>query len=164
MPVRTGDVVEQSRWRWALGLFKGDRYEPLGAWPLHMPLPAVLDELHDRGIEHIKAISVDGGADCTSTYPDAAWSACYPVALSPFGPRRRAALLAAAATAERLQTSLSRTIKRQAPFADEGAAVAFLVHALENVERRLQGLPQRRLKTALRRSRAAEVSPSQPVA
>jgi hypothetical protein len=55
-----------------------------------MPLPAVLDELHDRGIEHIQAISAEDGVDCTSTYPDAvAWSACSdPHAASTFGPRR----------------------------------------------------------------------------
>jgi len=129
-------------------------------------LPAVLDELHDRGIEHIKAISAAGGVDCTSTYPDAVtWAArSDPDAASTFGPRRRAALLSATATAERLQASLTRTIKRKAPFADEGAAAAFLMHALENADRQLQGLPKLTFKTALRRSRAEGARASQQAA
>jgi hypothetical protein len=145
---------------------KQAEHELLGAWPLQMPLPAVLDELHDRGIEHIQAISAEDGVDCTSTYPDAvAWSACSdPHAASTFGPRRRAALLSAAASAERLQSSLVRAIKRQAPFADEGAAVAFLMHALENADRQLQGLPKLSFKTALRRSRAVGASAPQQAA
>jgi hypothetical protein len=114
LPVRDGSQVKQASWRWALGMAKQAEHELLGAWPLQMPLPAVLDELHDRGIEHIQAISAEDGVDCTSTYPDAvAWSACSdPHAASTFGPRRRAALLSAAASAERLQSSLVRAIKR----------------------------------------------------
>jgi len=166
LPVRRDGVVEQSRWRWALGLFKGDQCELLGAWSAQVPALSVAHELHDRGIEHIKAISAEGGVDCTSTYPDAvAWSASgYAHAAGSFGPRRRAALLSASATAERLQTSLTRAIKRRAPFADEGAAVAFLMHALENVDRQLQGLPKRRFKAAQRRSRAVGAPASQPAA
>ncbi|MFG6428851.1 hypothetical protein [Roseateles sp. LYH14W] len=159
-------MVEQSRWRWALGLFKGDQYELLGAWSAQVPVPSVADELHDRGIEHLKAISAEGGVDCTSTYPDAvAWSACSdPDATSTFGPRRRAALQSATATAERLQASLTRAIKRRAPFADEGAAAAFLIHALENADRQLQGLPKLRFKTSLRRSRSGGTPASHPPA
>jgi hypothetical protein len=166
LPVRDGSQVKHVPWRWALGMFKQAEYELLGAWPLHVPLPAVLDELHDRGIEQIKAVSADGGVDCTSTYPDAvAWSASSdPDAPSSFGPRRRAALLSATASAERLQASLTRAIKRRAPFADEGAAVAFLMHALENADRQLQGLPKRRFKTPLRRSRALGAPASQQAA
>ncbi|MFG6429805.1 hypothetical protein [Roseateles sp. LYH14W] len=166
LPVQRDGVVEQPRWRWALGLFKGDQYELLGAWSAQVPALSVAQELHDRGIEHIKAISAEDGVDCTSTYPDAvAWSASGDAhAASTFGPRRRAALQSAAATAERLQASLSRAIKRQAPFADEGAAAAFLMHALENADRQLHGLPKLRFKTALRRSGAVGALASQPAA
>ncbi|MFG6429648.1 hypothetical protein [Roseateles sp. LYH14W] len=167
LPVRDGDgAAKHIPWRWALGLFRQDEYELLGAWPAHVPLPTVAHELHDRGIEHIKAISAEKGVDCTSTYPDAvAWSASGDAdAASTFGPRRRAALQSATATAERLQASLTRAIKRQAPFADEGAAVAFLMHALENADRQLQGLPRLRFKTSLRRSRAVGTPASQQAA
>jgi hypothetical protein len=124
---------------------------------------SVAHDLNDRGIEHIKAFSADGGVDCTSTYPDAvAWSACRDRhAASTFGPRRRAALLSATATAERLHASFTRSIQRRAPFADEGAAVAFLMHALENADRQLQGLPKLSFKTALRRSGAVGMPASQ---
>jgi hypothetical protein len=163
LPVRRDGVVEQSCWRWALGLFKGDQYELLGAWSAQVPALSVAHELHERGIEHIKAISAEDGVDCTSTYPDTvAWSASGDAhAASTFGPRRRAALLSATATAERLQASLTRSIKRQAPFADEGTAVAFLMHALENADRQLQGLPKLRFKTAQRRLRAVGAPASQ---
>lgn len=166
LPVRRDGVDEQSRWRWALGLFKGDQYELLGAWSAQVPALSVAHELHDRGIEYIKAISTEDGADCRSTYPDAvAWSASGDAhAASTFGPRRRAALLSASATAERLQGSMTRAIKRRAPFADEGAAVAFLMHALENADRQLQGLPKLRFNTYLRRSRAVEAPASQEAA
>ena len=164
--VRRGDVLEQSRWRWALGLFKGDQYELLGAWSAQVPAPSVARELHDRGIEHVKAISVDDGVDCRSTYPDAvAWSGrSDPHAASTFGPRRSAALLSATATAERLQSSLTRAIKRKAPFADEGAAVAILMHALENADRQFQGFPKLRSTTVRCRSRAVGTPASQPAA
>ncbi|WP_397536017.1 hypothetical protein [Roseateles sp.] len=166
LPVQRGDVVEQSRWRWALGLFEGEQCELLGAWSAEVPALRVANELHDRGIEQIKAISMEGSVDCTSTYPDAvAWSArSDPDSASAFGPRRRAALLSATATAERLQTSLARTIKRQAPFTDVGAAVAFLLHALENADRQLHGLSKLRLKTPQRCSRAVVALASQPAA
>jgi hypothetical protein len=166
LPVRDGRQVKQVPWRWALGTFRQAEYELLGAWPLELPLPAVLDELNDRGIEHIQAISAEDGMDCTSTYPDAvALSANSDSdAATPFGPRRRAALLSATATAERLQASLTRAIKRQAPFANEGAAVAFLMHALENADRKLQGRPKLRFKTALPRPRAAGTAASQQAA
>ena len=166
LPVRRDGVVEQSRWRWALGLFKGDQYELLGAWSSQVPAQSVAHELHDRGIEHFKAISAEGGVDCTSTYPDAvAWSTqSDPHAASTFGPRRRAALESATATAERLQNSITRAIKRQAPFADEAAAVAFLTRTLENADRQLQGLPKLRSNTTLRPPRAAGTTPPQQAA
>jgi hypothetical protein len=167
LPVRDGDGADKHiPWRWALGLFMQDQYELLGAWSAQVPALSVAHELHDRGIEHIKAISADGCVDCRSTYPDAvAWSARRdPDAARTFGPRRRAALLSASATAERLQASLTRAIKRRAPFADEGAAVAFLMHALESADRQLQGLPKWRFKSALRRSRAVGAPASQQAA
>ena len=167
LPVRDGDgAAKHIPWRWALGLFKQDQYELLGAWSAQVPTVSVAHELHDRGIEHIKALSGDGSVDCTSTYPDAvAWSArSDPDAEGTFGPRRRAALLSATAAAERLQASLTRAIQRQAPFANEGAAVAFLMHALENADRQLQGFPKLRFKTTLPRPRAAETPASQHAA
>lgn len=144
LPVRDGDAVEDIPWRWALGLFKQNQFEVLGAWSAHA-LPAhVAQDLHDRGIEHIKAISAEGGADFASQYPDAApWPSAEDSLNMPsssaarvFGLRRRAALQSAAATAESLQTTITRAIKRRAPFADEAAAAAFLAEALQMADRR----------------------------
>ncbi|MEO6280895.1 MAG: hypothetical protein ABIP59_24150 [Roseateles sp.] len=146
LPVRDGAEVREMSWRWALGLFKPGEYEVLGAWPAEAPSTAVAYDLHQRGVEHLTAISADTGMDCSSKFPDAVcWSSVskpnstsIPAAGS-FGPRRRAALRSAAATAQRLQVSITRTIKRRGPFADEAAAAAFLAQTLERADRRLYG-------------------------
>lgn len=162
LPVRDGDAVKQIPWRWALGLFKPDEYELLGAWPAQVLLPAIANELHDRGMECVQAISPDAGVDFASRYPRAVtWpqaagldAAVPPSSALGFSRRRLAALQSATATAESLQHSITGAIKRKAPFADEGAAVAFLMHALENADRRLQDLPPLPSRTT-RRARPA---------
>lgn len=144
LPIHDGDAVKHVLWRWALGLFKQKQYEILGAWPAQVALARVTQDLHERGIEQMKAISAEGGLDSTSQYPGAApWpsaegglDASSPNAAHVFAPRRRAALQSAAATAERLQTSFTRAIKRRAPFADDAAAAAFLAHTLQHADRR----------------------------
>lgn len=144
LPVRDGDAVKDIHWRWALGLFKQDEYEVLGAWPAQVVPALVAQDLQERGIEHIKAIAAEGGADFVSQYPDAApWPSVNGIpdaqprgAARVFGPRRRAALQSAAATARRLQTSITRAIKRRAPFANEAAAADFLALALQDADRR----------------------------
>jgi hypothetical protein len=168
LPVRDGDAVREVAWRWALGLFKQDEYEVLSAWPAQAPPADVADELHKRGIEHLKVICADGGMDCTSIYPDAiSWPsvgaphvAGLPATAGVFGPRRHAALESAAAAAARLQASIERAIKRRAPFADESSAAAFLALTLENADRRLQKVRQEPPRT---RPRAPATMPSGPV-
>jgi len=162
LPVRNGDAVKQIPWRWALGLFKPNEYELLGAWPAQVPLPAIANELHDRGMERVHAISAEAVVDFASRYPGAVtWppaggldAAVPPSSALGFSRRRLAALQSAIATAERLQHSITGAIKRKAPFADEGAAVAFLMRALENADRRLQDLPPLPSRTT-RRERPA---------
>lgn len=146
LPVRDGAEVRDVSWRWALGLFKPDEYEVLGAWPVGATSADVAHELHQRGVEHLTAISADVGMDCASTFPDAVyWSPVSEAhgtsvpAAAGFGPRRRAALRSAAAIAHCLQVSITRAIKRRAPFADEAAAAAFLAQTLERADRRLYG-------------------------
>jgi hypothetical protein len=163
LPVRDGDAVHQQiPWRWALGLFKPDEYEILGAWPDQVPLSAIANELHDRGMELLQAISPEAVVDFASRYPRAGtWpqasnldGAVPPSSALGFGRRRIAALQSATATAERLQHSIMGAIKRQAPFADEAAAVALLMRKLENADCQLQGLPKMRSNTTRRPSRA----------
>lgn len=144
LPVRDGDAVKDLPLRWALGLFKQNQYEVLGAWSTQVWPAHVAEDLHERGIEHIKAISAEDGAGFASQYPDAvSWPLAVdghdmpsPTAAHVFGPRRRAALNSAALTAQRLHTTITRAIKRRAPFADEAAAVAFLAQKLQIADRR----------------------------
>ncbi|CAM4160305.1 hypothetical protein [Roseateles saccharophilus] len=151
LPVRDGDTVRRVGWRWALGLFKQGQYEVLGVWPAQLAPGLVAEDLHDRGIEQIKVIAGTGQAEWVSTYPDAViWSSAggtaseNPPAPAPgaFGPRRRATLHSAAATAERLQACMTRAIQRHPPFEDEAAAAAFLAQALERADRRLHSPPK----------------------
>lgn len=161
LPVNSGSAIEQTHWRWALGTFRQAEYELLGAWPQQVPLSAVLDELHERGIERIEACRAGAGEDFASRFPDAVhWPRTHeqktdlpPAHFRRFTTKRWTALQAAVATAEFVQLSLERSIKRHAPFADEGAAVAFLMHALEDADRHVQGLPRAR-STRPRRSQA----------
>lgn len=144
LPIRRGNAIQPSRWRWALGLFEWDQYELLGAWPVAASSADVAHDLHRRGVEHLTAISADADMDCSASFPDAVCcssvselnSTSIPAATR-FGPRRRAALRSAAATAHCMQVSISRAIKRRGPFADEAAAAAFLAQTLERADRRL---------------------------
>jgi hypothetical protein len=143
LPVRDGGAVNDIQWRWALGLFKQCQYEILGAWPTQVAPAHAMQDLHQRGIEHIRAVAADDATDVIAHYTDAAtWpvvgddaTALSQSAVGTFDPRRRATLRAAAATAERLQRSLKRAIRRCAPFADEAAAAAFLAQQLEKADR-----------------------------
>lgn len=152
LPVKRGSAIEQSHWRWALGTFRQAEYELLGAWPLHVPLSAVLDELRHRGIERMEACCAEADEEVASRFPDAVpWprtdgrkAGVPPSHLRRFSSRRWTALEAAVAKAEFLQLGLGRAIKRHAPFADERAAMAFLFHTLESADCQLQGLPRAR--------------------
>ncbi|MBV8035527.1 hypothetical protein [Roseateles sp.] len=142
LPVRVGDVVTDATWRWALGLFRQDEYEVLGAWPPQSTHEQVARDLHARGVERI--VAVHGRTDCRSSFPGAViWppavapeEAGSTAALHPFGRRRRAVLQSAVATAAQIQSRIARAIKRRAPFSDEAAAAAFLTEMLQKADRR----------------------------
>lgn len=144
LPVRDGAEVREMSWRWALGLFKTDEYEVLGAWPMEATSADVAHDLRKRGVERLTAVSADTGMNCSSTFPDAVClspvsqphSTSAPAAAS-FGPRRRASLRSASATAQHMQVSITCAVKRRGPFADEAAAAAFLAQTLERADRRL---------------------------
>lgn len=135
LPVRDGDAVKHLAWRWALGQFKQNEYEILGAWPACAALAYVARDLHKRGVEYISAIAVEVGADFGSPAPEAAPRPPTERSLDTRG--RWAVLELAAVTEKRLHKSLTREIRRRAPFADEVAAATFLGEALEKADRRL---------------------------
>jgi transposase-like protein len=136
LPVCHRDSVKHLHWHWALGLLKQGQYEVLGAWPGEAMSALVASDLHRRGVVHIGAVSSEGAADFASRYPETASWPSSDEDVQGFGAGRRAALQAAAATAERLQASIARTIKRRGPFADESAASDYLVQALQKADRR----------------------------
>ena len=155
VPICDGDALTSAHWRWALGVFRRDQFEVLGAWPAHHPLWRVVRDLHERGLEHLKAVEGIRVEDWASQYPDPPpWlTACESndtssPALCTLGPRRLAVLRSAKALSTRLQTSLERAIKRRAPFADGAAAEAFLAKALEKADRRFYEVPKARLRRA----------------
>ncbi|MCE4538192.1 hypothetical protein LXT12_13115 [Pelomonas sp. P7] len=144
LPIRHSDTVEQARWLWAVGLFEQDQYEILGAWSDQTPLAEVAHDLHKRGIEQITAIAAERVADFASLHPTVQWSAAADGVNAlrlrtgaDSGRQRRVVLQSAATTAERLHKSITRAIRRRAPFEDEVAAAAFLAQALEKADRRL---------------------------
>jgi len=143
LPIRDGEAVENTAWLWAFGQFKQAEYEILGAWPAQAALAPLAHDLHERGIEHIKAIATEGVAEFVPLHPNAPpWppagdglDALQVSTAIPFGHRRRSEFQAAAATAERVHRSLTRAIRQRAPFADEAAAATFLSRALEKADR-----------------------------
>jgi len=153
LPIDGGDAVRHVPWCWALGLFTQDQYEVLGAWPAQASSAEVGHDLHQRGIEQIKAITASDGTECSEHFPGAVTlprafeseAAGTPTRAGVFGPRRVAALKSAATTADRLQRRVANAIQRRAPFADEAEAVAFLLHALEKADRRFQEEPKTRI-------------------
>lgn len=166
LPIREADGVRQVPWRCAIGLFRKGEYEVLGAWPAEFALAQICDDLHQRGTERIMTIAAGDGFDCASRFPDAAMASVSddsagvgaPCAALLILPRQRAALQSATAISKRFQASITRAIERQAPFADEAAAVAFLTRTLESADRRLQGLPKLTSNTARRQPAAAATS------
>lgn len=152
LPIRNGDMVKRVAWRWALGLFRRGEYEVLGAWAAELPPAQVVRDLHERGLEQIKVVSMEVGMASSSEHPDALpWPPAETHLTSPvssaagFGPRRQAAFQSAMTTAQHLQLSLKRAIQRRAPFADEASAVAFLAQSLERADRRFYATPKPRL-------------------
>ena len=147
LPVRDGDAVKRVHWRWALGLFRQDQYEVLGAWPAHDSPAHVVHELHERGIEHLTVVK-GLRLGCTSADGDSVpWSmACdaggenSPTTRG-VGPRRLVVSGSTVATAERLQMRITRAIKLRGPFSDEAAAANFLLRALEKADLHFQAVP-----------------------
>lgn len=158
LPIREADAVTHVPWRCAIGLFRKGEYEVLGGWPAGFSPAQICDDLHQRGAERIMAIAAEDGFDFASRFPDAVMlsvsddSAGFgaPGAELLIRPRQRAAVQSAIATSKRFQASITRAIQREAPFADETAAAAFLMRTLESADRRLQGLPKLPSNTAQR--------------
>lgn len=146
LPVRDGDSVKRAGWHWALGLFQGNAYEVLGAWPATAAPDQAAQDLHARGVEQIMAISTAAGIDCASRYPGAVTWPAPPAGT--FGPRPRAAIESALKTASRLQNSLTASIRHRAPFANDAAAQRFLTLALEKADRRFFEAPKARVRPA----------------
>lgn len=164
--IREADAVTHFPWRCAIGLFSKGEYEVLGAWPAGIAPAQICDDLRQRGVERIMTMAAEDGFDCASRFPDAAMASVSddsagvgaPGAALLILPRQRAALQLATTMSKRFQASITRAIKRQAPFADEAAAVAFLSRTLESADRRLQGLSKLTSKTARRQPAAVAAS------
>ena len=136
--VRDGNTVKAVSWLWALGMFREDQYEVLGAWPINISPDQVIHDLHERGIEQISAISENHGGDCTLPHLIAdRWRSSPKLGVAGSAVRtfELPELRSGNAAAERLQISITRAIKRRAPFPDDAAA-EFLSRTLEKADRR----------------------------
>lgn len=140
--ILSGGSLDDSEWHWALGLFTDGQFQVVGAWRAEGAATAgrIAADLHDRGIERIDAVVADGGLVaalqglnrnvCARTASELAVTGSV-------SPRMRKAVIWTDAAAQRVQTIISRALKRHGPFVDHDAVADFLAQALQCAERDL---------------------------
>lgn len=131
-----------AEWHWALGFFADGQFEALGAWQGEGEGTAqrIARDLHDRGIERIKAIAAEDRLleamaglrpkVCRNTTAQL-------VEFGSLGSRMRRAVRWTDVAGQHLQARLSRVARRQAPFADPAAAADFIAQAFQRADRDL---------------------------
>lgn len=142
VPMLKGGAVAAAEWHWALGFFRDGQFEVLGAWQDESEGTAqrIAMDLHDRGIERIKAIAAEDRLleamvglrpkVCRNTTAELVES-------GRLGSCMRRAACWAEVTGQRLQARMSGVARRQAPFADPAAAADFIAQAFQRADRDL---------------------------
>jgi hypothetical protein len=131
-----------AEWHWAFGFFMDGRFEVLGAWRdegVATPQRIAAD-LHNRGIERIKAVAADDSlvAAMARLRPKVSRQSMAELAeCSAFGPRMRQAIRWTDAAAQRVQDRMQRVARSQSPFADDAAAADFIAQAFQRADRDL---------------------------
>jgi len=142
VPMLKDGTSVASEWHWALGFFTDGQFEVLGAWQDDGAGTAqrIADDLHERGIERIRAIAAEDGLveAMAGLRPRVGERTTAVLAeSSAFGPRMRRAIRWTDAAGQHLQARMSRVAKRQAPFADPAAAADFIAQAFQRADRDL---------------------------
>lgn len=142
LPMLKEGAALAADWHWALGFFTDGQFEVLGAWQDEGEGTAqrIAMDLHDRGIERIKAIAAEDRLleamaglrpkVCRNTTAELAESGS-------LGYRMRRAARWTESAGQRLQARMSGVARRQAPFADLAAVADFIAWAFQRADRDL---------------------------
>lgn len=153
IPMRHEGSTTVAEWHWALGLFTDGGFEVLGAWRDEGAATAqrIASDLHDRGIERIKALAGDDSlvAAMGHLHPKVSRQSMAELAkCSAFGPRMRQAIRWTDAAALRLQDRMQRVARNHGSFADDAAAADFIAQAFQRADRDLLDDRWHRLRPA----------------
>jgi len=142
LPMRHEGAIAKVDWHWALGFFTDGRFEVVGAWRDEgADTPhRVAQDLHDRGIEWIKALAgEDSLVSAMDRFrPRACRQSTTELALSgAFGPRMRQAIRWTEIAAQQLQGRMQTAARKHGPFDDNDAAADFIAQAFQRADRDL---------------------------
>lgn len=142
VPVRHEGSSTTTDWHWAFGFFTDGQFEVLGAWhDAGAATPHLIAaDLHNRGIERIKALAADDSlvAAMGCLRPKVSRQSMARLAeCSAFGPRMRQTIRWTDAAAQRVQDRMQRVVRSQLPFADDAAAADFIAQAFQRADRDL---------------------------
>ncbi|MBV8037243.1 hypothetical protein [Roseateles sp.] len=142
VPMRHEGSAGAADWHWALGLFTDGWLEVLGTWRDEGAVTSqrIAADLHDRGIERIKALAgEDSLAVAMDRFrPRASRQGMAELAeCGAFGPRMRQAIRWTDAAAQRLQARMQRVAGNPPPLPDDAAAADFLARAFQRADRDL---------------------------
>lgn len=142
VPVLQEGATVAAEWHWALGFFRDGQFEVLGAWQDEGEGTAqrIAVDLHDRGIERIKAIAAEDRL--LEAMAGLRPKACRNTTAQLVESRRLGARMQRAArwtevAGQRLQARMSGVARRQAPFADPAAGANFIAQAFQRADRDL---------------------------
>ncbi len=142
IPMLKEGAAVAADWHWALGFFTDCQFEVLGAWQAEGEGTAqrIAMNLHDRGIERIKAIAAEDRLleamaglrpkVCRNTTAELVESGS-------LGSRMRRVARWTDAAAQRVQDRMQRVVRSQLPFADDAAAADFIAQAFQRADRDL---------------------------
>lgn len=153
VPMKHGRLITMADWHWALGLFIDGGFEVLGAWRdegVARP-DQIAANLHERGLERIKALGGDEGvvAAMGRFRPTASRQTMVELAESgAFGLRMRQAIRWTDTASRQLHTRMQRVAGGQQTLPDDAAAADFIAQAFQRADRDLLNDRWRRVRPA----------------
>lgn len=133
--------------RWALAATGDGQVEVIGWWPNELPSvfewQSVSAELHARGIEQVRVLVTDDPTVSEAAFPGGSaivlGAGCTPEGLSSIGlaARHRRAIEQAISSANSINASIVRRLKRKAPLGCAADALEVATHSLLGAQRRI---------------------------